>query len=358
MTGMRPLRSFAVSPNVVIWEVTRACDLRCLHCRADAMWCPDPNELGPDEGLALLDQLVELAPDVVVLTGGDPLKRPDLLRLVREGRARGLRLALAPSVTPLLTDRAIAELVEAGVSRIALSLDGPDPGVHDACRGVPGAFRRTLDAAAAVRASGAALQVNTSVTAATLPRLAETAALVTTLRPALWSVFFVVPTGRAGVEQEVGAGRAERAFHLLYDWSAATGLPVKTTAAPAYRRVFVQREAARARSGGGRRPAPGAVNEGRGFCFVSHTGDVCPSGFLPLTLGNVRTRRLAEIYREHPVFRALRDVERLGGKCGACQFRTLCGGSRGRAYAHTGDPLAEDPACAYDPATNAVRAVG
>ena len=313
------------------------------------MWRPDPNELSFLEALQLLDQLRALAPDVVVLTGGDPLKRPDLLPIVREGRARGLRLALAPSVTPLLTDTAIAELVEAGISRLALSIDGPDPGVHDAFRGVGGSFERTLKAASAVQSSGASLQINTSVTRDTVARLDETAVLVGSLRPSLWSVFFVVPTGRAGLAQEVDAWSAERAFHLLYEWSAATGVPVKTTAAPAYRRVFLQREAATVRTGGTRRTGPGGVNEGRGFVFVSHTGEVYPSGFLPLRAGNVRETALATIYREHPLFRSLRDPSRLGGKCGRCQFRTVCGGSRGRAYAHTGDPLGEDPACAYEP---------
>jgi radical SAM protein with 4Fe4S-binding SPASM domain len=309
------------------------------------MWRPDPNELEPEEGLALLDQLRSLGPEVVVLTGGDPLKRPDLLRLVREGRSRGLRLALAPSVTPLLTGGAIQELVDAGVSRVALSLDGPDPETHDAFRGVRGSFDRTLRAVAAVRASGAALQINTSVTRQSLGRLHETGTVVAALAPSLWSVFFVVATGRAGFEQEVDAASAETAFHLLCDWSEAHGLPVKTTAAPAYRRVFLQRTR-RVRHG---RRRPGSVNEGRGFVFVSHTGDVHPSGFLPLRAGNVRDTPLGEIYRRHPLFEALRDPARLGGKCGRCEFRMVCGGSRGRAYAHTGDPLAEDPACAYDP---------
>jgi AdoMet-dependent heme synthase len=314
---------------------------------------PDRAQLSHAEGIDLLRQFVELAPDVVVLTGGDPLKRPDLRELVEQAVARRLRVALAPSVTPLLTRRALADLVAAGVGRVALSLDGPRA-VHDAFRGVPGSFDRTLEAVDAVRATGAALQVNTSLDRRTLAALPETAELVAALRPALWSVFVVVPVGRASAATTLDADACERVFATLYDWAARTGLAVKTTAAPAFRRYVVQRRAAE-RPNGTRLPTPGSVNEGRGFVFVSHTGDVYPSGFLPIRVGNVRHARLAQLYRTHRLFVALRAESRLEGKCGQCRYRFLCGGSRARAFATTGDPLAEDPACAYDPATDMVR---
>jgi radical SAM protein with 4Fe4S-binding SPASM domain len=260
-------------------------------------------------------------------------------------------VALAPSVTPRLTAEAIARLADAGVQRIALSLDGPDAAVHDGLRGVDGAFVRTQEAIAAVRAAGVPLQINTSLDRRTVQSLPETAALVREIAPVLWSVFIVVPVGRAGQATQLDADTCERVFHFLYDWSQTTGLAVKTTAAEAYRRVVLQREAERARLEPGyrRRPAPPAVNDAKGFVFVSHTGDVSPSGFLPLVAGNVRRDDLGDVYRWSPLFRRLRDESLLEGKCGRCPFRSVCGGSRARAWATTGKPWAADPACAYEP---------
>lgn len=302
------------------------------------------------EALDLLDQLRELEPAVVVLTGGDPLKRSDLSLLLAAAARRGLPISIAPSVTPLLTADAIHRLADAGVMRIALSLDGPDAATHDAFRGTPGSFRATTRAIAAVQAVGLPLQVNTSLTPRTVPAVPATMRLIESIAPALWSVFFVVPTGRARASQQLDAWTCEGLFEDFYEWTRRTGLAMKTTAAPAFRRVVVQREASRARvAGGPRRPTPPAVNDGKGFVFVSHTGEVYPSGFLPLSAGSVRHERLATIYRTSPLFRALRDEWRLEGKCGRCPFRALCGGSRARAFATTGNPFAEDPACAYQP---------
>jgi radical SAM protein with 4Fe4S-binding SPASM domain len=341
-------RSLALNPAVAIWEVTRACDLACLHCRASATPSRDPRELSTAEAFDLLDQIRELDPGVLVLTGGDPLKRPDLDAIISRAVGSGLRVALAPSVTPLLTPGAIARMAALGVGRIALSLDGPDPATHDRFRGRPGSFGRTIAAIAAVQDTGVPLQINTSLTCATVEALPRTADVVAALAPALWSVFFVVPLGRAQVAQQLGPDSCERVFDFLYEWSERTQLAVKTTAAPAYRRVVLQREAKRG-AGNPRRPRPPAVNDGKGFVFISHTGDVQPSGFLPLTTANVREERLAEVYRHSRFFRALRNEGLLEGKCGICPFRSVCGGSRARAYAMTANFLAEDPACAYQP---------
>jgi radical SAM protein with 4Fe4S-binding SPASM domain len=334
---------------VAIWEVTRACDLACIHCRASAVPARDPRELTTDEAVTLLGQVRDLGPDALVLTGGDPLKRPDLLELVRAATQLGLHVALAPSVTPSLTPAAIAKLAEAGVTRMALSLDGPDAAAHDAFRGMPGSFAATLRAIAAVREAGIALQVNTSLSRTTVDRLLATSLRVSGIGPALWSVFFVVPVGRARHADQLDAAACERVFHALYDWGDATGLPVKTTAAPAFRRVFLEREREAARSGRARRPLPGVANDGKGFVFVSHTGEVYPSGFLPLAAGSVRNDSLSDLYRYDPLFRALRDDARLEGKCGVCPYRSVCGGSRARAFAVTGNAFAADPACAYEP---------
>jgi len=342
-------RSLDWNPAVAIWEVTRACDLACLHCRASATPAPDPRELSTAEAFDLIDQLRELDPGVLVLTGGDPFKRLALFAIVDEAVAQGLRVAIAPSVTPLLTRTAIRRLADAGVLRVALSLDGPDAATHDRFRGTAGSFAATVTAMAAVRDAGLSLQVNTSLTRRTVEELPRTAEVVAGIAPALWSVFFVVPVGRARLAQQLGPDSCERVFHFLYEWSERTSIAVKTTAAPAYRRVVLQHEAARREPGRLRRPLPLAVNDGKGFVFVSHTSDVFPSGFLPLTTGSVRGGRLADIYRTSRLFRALRDESRLMGKCGVCPFRSLCGGSRARAFATTGDFLAADPACAYEP---------
>jgi AdoMet-dependent heme synthase len=347
---MRGVRSLALHPAVAVWEVTRACDLCCVHCRASAVPERDPRELTTGEALDLVGQLRALDPGVLVLTGGDPLKRPDLYDIVAEARRQSLRVAVAPSVTPSLTTGAIRRLAALDVGRIALSVDGPDASVHDRFRGTPGSFWRTRAAIDAVRAAGVSVQINTSLVRETIGSLARTADVVERLAPALWSVFFVVPVGRARLVQQLDPDACEEVFHFLCAWSERTGVAVKTTAAPAYRRVVLQREAERRRRGRRRALAPrAAVNDGKGFVFVSHTGDVHPSGFLPLRAGNVRETPLATIYRSSPLLRALRDEARLEGKCGICPFRSVCGGSRARAFATSGNFLAEDPACAYQP---------
>lgn len=346
---MKPALDFSVSPMVAIWEVTRACDLACVHCRASAMPRRDPRELSTTESLDLIKQFRELSPGVLVLTGGDPLKRPDLFPLIEAAVAEGLTVAITPSVTPLLTADAIDRLAAAGISRIALSLDGPDAATHDAFRGTAGAFAATREAIAAVRAIDLPLQINTSLSRKTVDTLETTGRLIAEIAPILWSVFFVVPVGRAARDQQLDAAACEQVFNYLDDWSESTGLPVKTTAAQAYRRVVLQRDKERVRAGKPRRPRPPAVNDGKGFVFVSHTGEVYPSGFLPLSAGDIRQTRLAQIYRTSPLFQALRDDGRLEGKCGRCEFRSVCAGSRARAFAMTGNPFAEDPACVYQP---------
>lgn len=348
---MRVPRALSYSPLVAIWETTRACDLRCTHCRAMAMPNPAAGELSTGDAFDLVTQLCELDPGVLVLTGGDPLKRHDLCALIAAMVTQGLEVAITPSVTPLLTPDAIGRLGDAGISRFALSLDGPDAATHDALRSVPGSFAATLAAIDAVRSTGLPLQINTSLTRHTLGKLTATAALVAGLAPVLWSVFLVVPVGRAALAMTLDADACEQVFHTLAQWTELTGLPVKTTAAPAFRRVLLQRaaKAARMAQPKGPRARPVAVNDGKGFVFVSHTGEVYPSGFLPFSAGNVRQKRLTEIYRRSPLFTALRDEERLEGKCGMCEFRSVCGGSRARAWAHTGNPFAEDPACSYVP---------
>jgi radical SAM protein len=341
---------FDRAPRRVYWELTRACDLACRHCRAEAVPCRDPGELDTAEGRRLLEALCgfgEPRPHVV-LTGGDPLKRPDFWDLLGHGVGLGLDVAVAPSGTPSVTAGVVARFATAGVRAMSLSLDGADAAGHDGFRGVPGCFDRTLAAGRAAVEAGLSLQVNTLVTAATLAELPRIHALVAGLGAARWSLFFLIQVGRGRDLQQLTPAACER----LLAWVAARPpRPVVTaTEAPHSRRVALQRlRASSVRDEpAGLRHAFG-IRDGNGILFVSHRGDVQPSGFLPLSAGNVRTQDVVAIYRDAPLFRALREPAGFRGSCGRCEFHAACGGSRARAYAATGDPLAEDPLCAYEP---------
>jgi radical SAM protein len=361
-------------PFIVIWEVTRACQLACVHCRADAIRHRDPLELSTAEGKNLLADLAAFPPPhpLVVLTGGDPLERADLTELVAYGTGLGLSVAFSPSVTPRLTRDALVELRDAGIKAVSLSLDGATARSHDAFRQVPGVFDATQDAIATVRSLGLRLQLNTTVTANNVAELPAILRRVLSAGAGLWSVFFLVPTGRGSRLRPLSAVEEEDVLHWLYDVSELVA--VKATEAPHYRRIAIQRTqqprppcgelGARLRDATSdllagqvstrpRRP-PIDVNSGRGFAFIDHRGEVYPSGFLPVTVGSVRTAPFADIYRDAPLLRALRDPDALGGKCGRCEFRDVCGGSRSRAYAATGDPLAEDPSCPYQAAVGVI----
>ncbi|MFB6083311.1 MAG: radical SAM protein [Halorientalis sp.] len=337
-------------PLVLIWEVTQACELACEHCRADAQPARHPDELTTEEGKALLDSAREFGENqLVVLSGGDPCKRPDLTELVRYGSEQGLSMSLTPSGTDELTADVLDELADAGLRRIALSLDGGDADAHDAFRGETGSFAATMRAAEAARDAGLPLQINTTVSAETVEQLPAIRDRVRELGAVLWSVFFLVPVGRGRLLDPIEPERADRVMDWLAEAADEEPFGIKTTEAPHYRRVKLQRQAEdgdRPDTGLQRR---GGVVAGDGFAFVSHTGDVYPSGFLPESAGNVREDDLVDRYRNGELFTALRDRDRLSGKCGACEFRHVCGGSRSRAYATTGDPLASDPLCPHVP---------
>lgn len=350
---------FDRAPFLVIWEVTRACALACVHCRADAIARRDPAELTTDEGRRLIDQVRAFGdpPPLLVLTGGDPIWRKDLTALVRHAREAGLTVALTPSGTPAPTRARLAELKEAGLHRVAVSLDGPDAESHDAFRRVRGSFDWTLRIIRHVADLGLPLQINTTVSRATLPLLPAMAQRVRAFPLTLWAVFFLVQTGRGAALDQISAGECEDVLNFLYDYAREAPFGVKTTEAPHFRRVTAQREAAAGRDGAGRTAprgaralrSPRAVNDGNGFVFVDHVGRICPSGFLPMSRGNVREGRLVATYREDELFRGLRSPEALQDHCGRCEFRAVCGGSRARAYAATGNAYAGDPLCAYRP---------
>lgn len=336
----RPTLDYNVTPLVVIWEITRACPLACVHCRADANVRRDPRELTTAEGYGLMDQVKELGAPVFVLTGGDPLMRRDFYDLVAYGTRIGLRVSASPSATRLVTPDSMRRAQAAGLVRVAISLDGASPAVHDAFRGVPGSYELTRNCIRYAQEAGLEVQIGTTVTRQTAADLPEIAEQLARWGVALWNVFFLVPVGRGQAEQCLSAEEHERVLWWLHDTTAWAPFPIKTTEAPHYRRI--------AATLGARVPGHG-VGDGKGFVFISHIGEIQPSGFFPVTAGDIRRDRLAHVYRDHPLFRSLRDPSLLKGKCGACEFKVTCGGSRARALAMTGDHLQSDPFCAYVP---------
>ncbi len=346
--------NFDQCPMLVIWEVTQACDLACVHCRASAQPERNPQELTTDQGRRLLDEIRSFGEPLMVFTGGDPLKRPDLYELIRHSVKIGLRTNVTPSATPLLTAEAIDGFKEAGIARMAISLDGPDAATHDDFRGIPGTFDRAMFALRHARDIGLDTQLQTTVTRRNMSRLPEVAEIASEVRTKMWSLFFLIVTGRAAENDDLLAPEYEQVFSFMYELSKTAPFGLKTTEAMHYRRYVAQRmkaegvnthnEAAKAvawRTAG--------VSDGKGFVFVSHTGEIFPSGFLPISGGNVLQNSLTDVYRNSELFKRLRDTSQRGGKCGICEYQKICGGSRSRAYALTGDFLAEDPRCIYEP---------
>ncbi len=366
---MKKLRDidFSVSPFIVIWEITQACDLACRHCRAEAIDWRDPRELTTEEGLDLIDQVHSMGAQIMVLTGGDPAKRGDIFDLIRHGDDLGLRMATIPAATEKLTPELIKKLKTSGLSQIALSLDGPNAEVHDTFRGVQGAFELTMKGAEYIREEGIPLQINTTFSEYNFDYFDEIAELVKSLGVVFWEVFFLVPMGRGKLLKQMSARKFENLFEKLYNFSKEVDFIVKITEAQHYRRYVIEQEKKNLSMGeslevklpdrmtrdfgpgGSIGHAPKGVNAGNGYVFISHIGDIYPSGFLPLKTGDVRNDSLADIYSNHEVFRLLRNLDCLLGKCGLCEYRTVCGGCRSRAYAMTGNIMAPEPFCVYNP---------
>lgn len=370
---------FNQRPFTVIWETTRACDLVCLHCRADAIPDRNPYELTTHEALRLLEMIKDFGQPypLLILTGGDPMKRPDVVDVVAAATEQGIRVAMTPSATPLVTRNAIKRLAEAGLVRLALSLDGSTPEVHDGFRGVQGSFVHTMRILSWCREFGIETQIHTTVTKHSLDDLPRIAEMVAQWGIKLWALFFLIAIGRAARPEirklNISPYDFERLFHWMYDLSKSVPYDITPREGYHYRRVMLQRRAQelgmpvdellKEVSQKPTRPtdlvpsqsrpkivrAPLGVNDGRGVVFVSHVGVVQPSGFLPLGGGNIREKPLTEIYRHSPLFVHIRDYSQLKGKCGVCEFKHICGGSRSRAYAVTGDYMRSDPYCIYRP---------
>lgn len=348
---------FDQSPFTIAWEVTRACAYACKHCRASARPRRDPRELSTEEAFALVDDLSNFGTDpILVLTGGDPLMRPDVFEIAAAAHERGLKVSLTPTATALVTKKKMEAAKQSGVRRVAFSVDAADPEVHDSFRGFSGSFKRTFDGIMNAKAAGLPIQINTTVTAINSAQLPQMLPLLEEVGAVQWSVFFLVKTGRGVTLEMVSADEHERILTWLFDLTESAPYDIKATVAPQYRRIALQRSGKSAVLAGagyryedGLNRPPKGVNDGRGFMFISHIGDVYPSGFFPIKAGNVRERSAVDIYRNSSLFRKLRNPDLLRGKCGRCEYRQICGGSRARALATHGSYLASDPSCPYQP---------
>ena len=349
---------FGRNPLMFYYEVTQACDLVCKHCRASAQENAHPQQLSTEQSKTLIDQVATFPRQpTMVMTGGDPLKRADLFELIRHAVSRGLQVALTPSATPLATADALQEAKDAGVRRLGISLDGADAKTHDAFRGWEGSFDRTLQMLTAARKLGLGVQINTTITRRNFSQIESMATLLSTQGIAMWSVFFLIPVGRGLLEERIAPAQYEEAFERLWIEAGRQPYGVKTTEAPHYRRFVLQRDgdplAGPATSKHPGRDhshrAPLGVGDGKGIMFVGHTGEIFPAGFLPLECGRFPRDSVVDVYQNHPTFRALRDPDQFHDDCGVCEYRYVCGGSRSRAYAVTGDPLAGEPDCLYEP---------
>lgn len=350
------LKPAAAAPacRLIAWEVTRSCNLACKHCRAEAHPDPYDGELGTDEALRLIDSFAEVGRPIIIFTGGEPLLRHDIFLLMAHAKERGLTVAMAPNGT--LVDPLMARLIKsAGVERCSISIDGPDEASHDAFRGVQGAFRASMEGIANLVSAGVPFQINTTVTRDNLKSFPEIFSLCQQLGAAAWHIFLLVPTGRGAAlaDQVIGAEEYEQVLHWLYDFRKTTDMQLKATCAPHYYRIMRQRAHSEKTPVDFQTFGMDAMTRGclggTGFCFISHTGQVQPCGYLELDCGNVRDTPFPEIWRNSEIFATLRNQANYQGKCGVCEYHRVCGGCRARAHSMSGSYLAEEPLCQYQP---------
>ena len=346
--------------RLVAWEITRNCNLNCVHCRAAATMGPYTGELDTDAAYRLLDQIAELGSPIVILTGGEPLLRPDIFDVAKYGDDKGLRMVMAPNGT-LITEEIAEKLSAAGIKRISISLDGASRECHDRFRGVEGAFDGALRGIEYAKKAGIEFQINTTITKANLEQIPEIQQLAVDLGAVAHHIFLLVPTGRGKyiLDQEITAKEYEDTLNWFYDQRDKTPLQLKATCAPHYYRILRQRAREEGKKVTFESHGLDAVTRGclggTGFCFISHRGVVQPCGFLNVNCGEVTKESFAEIWKKSKVFNELRNYDELKGKCGACEYKRVCGGCRARAYEATGDYMAEEPLCSYAPAKSAAN---
>jgi len=374
--GLHKQWPFHEKPLLVFWETTKACMLACKHCRASAILKPLPGELSTEEGLKLIDDIAGFGKPlpILVFTGGDPLMRADIWDLIAHAKSHGFRVAVAPAVTPMLKRETLAKMLDAGVNGISISLDGARPETHDGIRGIKGVFKQTINVIKEAIEIGLGVQVNTAIMRDNVEELADLVKLLIDIGVSTWEVFYLVPVGRAQRSLDLSPMEWEDVSHFLYE-ASKYGILVRTTEGPMFRRVAITRrllELAGHNPDEVLKPGPlyqrlinrlrnllgeprskplattTGTRDGKGILFVSYDGTVYPSGFMTYPLGNVRTKSIVEIYRDNTLLSAIRSA-RFRGRCGVCEFRDICGGSRARAYTLQADPLGEDPACPYKP---------
>ncbi|MBI5592909.1 MAG: heme b synthase [Deltaproteobacteria bacterium] len=340
--------------RLVAWEITRNCNLSCVHCRAAATNGPYEGELDTAACLRLLDQIAEVGPAIVILTGGEPLLRPDIFEVAGYGTSKGLKMVMAPNGT-LITRENAEKMAASGIKRISISLDGATREKHDLFRGVDGAFDAALQGIANAKAAGIEFQINTTITQTNLDEIPKIQDLAIKLGAVAHHIFLLVPTGRGKyiADKAINAEEYEETLNWFYDQRENTPLQLKATCAPHYYRILRQRAKKDGKTVTFQTHGLDAVTRGclggTGFCFISHTGIVQPCGFLQLNCGDITKTSFSTIWNTSEVFLSLRNYDNLKGKCGKCEYRKVCGGCRARAFEAAGDYLAEEPLCLYQP---------
>jgi heme b synthase len=345
-----PPPTSALAPNVIAWESTRACNFACVHCRAKAQKLPDPNQLTTQEALSLVDQIAELCKPVLIISGGDPLQRKDIFEIALHASSRGIRVVMSPSGSDITPD-IIKKMKASEVKMISISLDGSKPEIHDNFRQVPGAFELAIKNMSYARQGNLPFRINTTVTQHNIGDLSGILKLVAEVGAQEWDVFMLVPTGRGKVEMEISPRQYEETLQFIYTASQTSPIPIKMTCAPQYMRVAAQRQQNEPTqpANSGRHTGGRGCMAGNGFCFISHIGEVFGCGFLPIPAGNIRLQSFQQIYQQSPLFVELRNHGLLKGKCGACEYKKICGGCRARALSVHKSHLAEEPYCVYTP---------
>jgi len=350
----KPLKDGVPPLRLIAWEITRSCNLACKHCRAEARLEPYPGELTTEEAKALIDTFPETGSPIIIFTGGEPLLRKDVFELVAHADAKGLRCVMAPNGT-LIDEKNALRMVESGIQRCSISIDGPDAKSHDEFRGVPGAFNASMRGIEHLKNAGIEFQINTTVTKGNLAHFKEIFHLAEDLGAAAWHIFLLVPTGRGATlgSEVISAEEYEDVLNWFYDFRKQTKMQLKATCAPHYHRVLRQR----AKEDGtpvtfenfGLDAVSRGCLGGTGFCFISHTGQVQPCGYLEIDCGNVRKTPFPKIWAESKQFNELRDQKKYTGKCAVCEYFRFCGGCRARAYTMNNSYLAEEPLCSHVP---------
>ncbi len=342
------------SLRLVAWETTRNCNLACMHCRASATQGSFSGELDTDASFRLFDQIAQVGKPIIILTGGEPLLRTDIFDIAKYGTDKGLRMVMAPNGT-LITENFAKQMADSGIQRISISLDGATRENHDRFRGVDGAFEGALRGIRLAKDAGIEFQINTTITKTNLHEIPKIQDLTVKLGAVAHHIFLLVPTGRGKyiVDQEITASEYERTLNWFYDQKEKTPLQLKATCAPHYYRILRQRAKQEGKSVTFKTHGMDAMTRGclggTGFCFISHRGIVQPCGFLDVDCGDITQASFADIWNRSDIFLSLRNFDELKGKCGACEFKKVCGGCRARAYEATGDFLAEEPLCSYQP---------